>query len=79
MSSAATPDPSASVTEGTTMKAMLLASHGGPECLSWGEIPRPDPAPGEVRVRVRAVAMNHMDLWVRRGGPAFKVTLLPAQ
>src|SRR5262250_2238020 len=33
----------------------------------------PDPGPREVRVRVHAVAMNHMDLWVRRGGPAFKL------
>ncbi|MCC7535513.1 MAG: zinc-binding dehydrogenase [Deltaproteobacteria bacterium] len=57
------------------MRAMLLVAHGGPECLSWGELPLPEPGPGEVRVRVRAVAMNHMDLWVRRGGPAFKVPL----
>lgn len=57
------------------MQAMLLVAHGGPESLAWGEIPLPSPGFGEVRVRVRAVAMNHMDLWVRRGGPAFRVAL----
>ncbi|HEY4122629.1 MAG TPA: zinc-binding dehydrogenase, partial [Byssovorax sp.] len=31
------------------------------------------PGPCQARVRVHAVAMNHMDLWVRRGGPAFKL------
>lgn len=31
----------------------------------------PEPGPGQVRVRIRAVAVNHLDIWVRRGGPAF--------
>jgi NADPH:quinone reductase-like Zn-dependent oxidoreductase len=35
----------------------------------------PEPGPGEVRVRVRAVALNHLDIWTRRGGPAFRVEL----
>jgi NADPH:quinone reductase-like Zn-dependent oxidoreductase len=33
----------------------------------------PEPGPGEVRVRVRAVSVNHLDIWVRKGGPAFKL------
>src|SRR5581483_10621964 len=33
----------------------------------------PDPAPGRIRVRVRAVALNHLDLWVRRGLPGLKL------
>jgi NADPH:quinone reductase-like Zn-dependent oxidoreductase len=56
-----------------TMQAMTLRTHGGPEVLHLEEIPRPEPGPGEVRVKVAAVAMNHIDLWVRRGGPAFHV------
>lgn len=55
----------------TTMNAVVLREHGGPEVLRYEQIERPEPGPGEVRVRVRAVAMNHMDLWVRKGGPAF--------
>jgi NADPH:quinone reductase-like Zn-dependent oxidoreductase len=52
---------------------MVLDRHGGPEVLERREIEIPEPGPREARVRVHAVAMNHMDLWVRRGGPAFKL------
>jgi NADPH:quinone reductase-like Zn-dependent oxidoreductase len=54
-------------------EAMVLDRHGGPEVLERRTIELPEPGPREVRVRVHAVAMNHMDLWVRRGGPAFKL------
>jgi NADPH:quinone reductase-like Zn-dependent oxidoreductase len=54
-------------------EAIVLSRHGGPEVLERQTIDLPPPGPREVRVRVRAVAMNHMDLWVRRGGPAFKL------
>jgi NADPH:quinone reductase-like Zn-dependent oxidoreductase len=38
--------------------------------LAWEEVPEPPPpGPGEVRVAVAAVALNHLDLWVRRGLP----------
>ena len=57
----------------STMQAMTLRAHGGPEVLHLEEIPRPEPGPGEVRVKIAAVAMNHMDIWVRKGGPAFHV------
>lgn len=56
-------------------EAMVFDRHGGPEVLERRTIELPEPGPREVRVRVHAVAMNHMDLWVRRGGPAFKVEL----
>ena len=52
---------------------MVLDQHGGPEVLTRKEIELPPLAAREVRVRVRAVALNHLDLWVRRGGPAFKL------
>lgn len=55
-------------------EAMVLNRHGGPEVLERQAIELPAPGAREVRVRVHAVAMNHMDLWVRRGGPAFKLT-----
>jgi NADPH:quinone reductase-like Zn-dependent oxidoreductase len=56
-----------------TMKAMVLREHGGPEVLHLEELPRPEPGPGEARVKILAVALNHLDVWVRRGGPAFKL------
>jgi NADPH:quinone reductase-like Zn-dependent oxidoreductase len=52
------------------VKAVLFHEHGGPEVLALEEVPEPDPpGPGEVRVAVAAVALNHLDLWVRRGLP----------
>ncbi len=40
-----------------------------PGSYRWGTFPDPSPAPGEVRVRVVASALNHMDLWVMRALP----------
>jgi NADPH:quinone reductase-like Zn-dependent oxidoreductase len=49
------------------MKAAIFSEYGGPEVVRIEEVPTPEPGPGEVLVRVRAAAMNHLDLWVRRG------------
>src|SRR6185312_8748627 len=54
-------------------EAMVLDRHGGPEVLERRTIDLDAPGPCQARVRVHAVAMNHMDLWVRKGGPAFKL------
>lgn len=54
-------------------EAVVLRTHGGPEVLVRETIELPDPGPREVRVRVRAVALNHLDLWVRRGLPNLKL------
>jgi NADPH:quinone reductase-like Zn-dependent oxidoreductase len=51
------------------MRAARFHTHGGPEVLRIEQVPAPRPAPGEVLVRVRAAALNHLDLWVRRGLP----------
>ncbi len=55
------------------MKAILLYQHGGPEVLEYGDYPTPEPGPGEVLVRLRAAALNRLDLWVRRGWPGIKL------
>jgi NADPH:quinone reductase-like Zn-dependent oxidoreductase len=49
------------------MKAVRFHQHGGPEVLRYEDAPDPVPAPGRVIVRVRACALNHLDLWERRG------------
>jgi NADPH:quinone reductase-like Zn-dependent oxidoreductase len=49
--------------------AVVLRSHGGPEVLVPEAVEIAEPGPREVRIRVRAVALNHLDLWVRRGMP----------
>jgi NADPH:quinone reductase-like Zn-dependent oxidoreductase len=51
------------------MKAALFDVHGGPDVLRIGDVPAPEPGTGQVRVRVVAAALNHLDLWVRRGLP----------
>ncbi|MFQ5670532.1 MAG: zinc-binding dehydrogenase [Acidobacteriota bacterium] len=61
------------------MKALRIKKHGGLDCLVFEELPVPQPGPGEVRVQVAASAINHLDLWVRRGveGHAFPLPLTP--
>ncbi len=51
------------------MRAALFSEHGGPEVIRIAEAEVPEPAPGEVRVAVRAASLNHLDLWARRGLP----------
>lgn len=55
------------------MKASYIEEHGGPEILRVGELPDPEPGPAEVLLEVRATALNHLDLWVRRGLPGLDV------
>jgi NADPH:quinone reductase-like Zn-dependent oxidoreductase len=52
------------------MRAWLLDDTTGPEAYRLGEVPTPEPGTGEVRVALRASALNHLDLWVARGMPA---------
>ncbi len=57
------------------MKAILFRQHGGPEVLQFTDVPDPEPRPTEVLVRVRACALNHLDLWVRGGLPNVPIPL----
>lgn len=49
------------------MKAVRFHQHGGPEVLQYEEAPDPEPRDGHALIRVRACALNHLDLWERRG------------
>jgi len=51
------------------MRAAIFSHFGGPEVVEIDRIPVPEPGPGQVRLRVEAASMNHLDLWVRRGLP----------
>ena len=55
------------------MKAAFIRESGGPDKIEYGELPDPKPQEHEVLVRVRACALNHLDLWVRMGSPAYPV------
>mgnify|MGYP001823232621 FL=1 len=57
------------------MKAAFFRRHGEADVLEVGEAPEPVAAAGTVIVGVRAVALNHLDLWVRRGIPGLELEL----
>jgi NADPH:quinone reductase-like Zn-dependent oxidoreductase len=59
------------------MKALYFEKHGGNEVLQFGERPVPEPGPGEVRVAIRAAAMNHLDIFVRDGIPDVPLPQIP--
>jgi len=52
-----------------TMRAAVFSDFGGPSVVGIQKMPVPEPEAGEVRIKVEAAAMNHLDLWVRRGLP----------
>ena len=51
------------------MRAAVFHVNGDPDVLAVEEMPTPRPGPGEVRIRVAASSLNHLDLWMRRGLP----------
>ena len=61
--------------ESPAMKAIVIREHGGVERLEKSEVPDPTPRAGEAVVAVRAVALNHLDIWLRRGVPGHRFPL----
>jgi NADPH:quinone reductase-like Zn-dependent oxidoreductase len=57
------------------MKALAFNEFGGPDKLRLQDVPDPVIGPGDVLVRVRACALNHLDLFVREGIPALRTPL----
>jgi NADPH:quinone reductase-like Zn-dependent oxidoreductase len=55
------------------MKAVRIHQFGGPEVLTYEDIPAPKPRLDQILVRVRACSLNHLDLWVRQGLPGVKL------
>ncbi len=55
--------------ESRTMRCSVVREHGGPENVIIEDRAIPEPGPGQVRIAVRATALNHLDLWVRQGVP----------
>ncbi len=62
-----------------TMRCVVVREHGGIDRLRLEERPVPEPGPGQVRVQLRAIGLNHLDTWVRRGVPGhtFPLPLIP--
>ncbi len=57
------------------MKAVRFHEHGGIDVLRYEDVPEPKIGPTEVLVRVRACALNHLDLWLRQGLPGRSIPL----
>ena len=57
------------------MKAVVFHQHGGPEVLEYTDRPDPSINAGQVLVEVRACALNHLDVWARKGLPGIKIPL----
>ncbi len=58
-----------------SMKAVIFEQHGGPEQLKLAEVARPSCDPDGVLVRVKACALNHLDIWIRQGIPSYSIPL----
>lgn len=61
------------------MRAIVIREHGDYDRLLEEERPLPEPTAGEVRIAVKACALNHLDTWVRRGVPghSFPLPIIP--
>lgn len=55
------------------MKAVLFYTHGNSEVLQYMDFPTPQPGAGQVLVRLKAAALNRLDVWVRNGWPGIKL------
>ncbi len=57
------------------MKALCFHEHGDLEVLRYEEVAEPVAGMGEVIVEVKACALNHLDIWVRRGWPGLSLEM----
>ena len=57
------------------MKAVIFHEHGGPERLEYTDVQAPTCGPDQVLVRIKACALNRLDIWVRQGIPAYQIPL----
>lgn len=57
------------------MKATIFQQHGGPEVFEYAEVPPPEIKQNEVLIEVKACALNHLDIFVRKGMPGITIPL----
>jgi len=59
------------------VKAVRIHKHGGSDVLNIDEIPNPVITPDNVIIRIKAAALNHLDLWVRNGIKGVPLPIIP--
>ena len=57
------------------MRAIIIKEHGDLDKLIHTEVPDPVAGPDEVLVKVRACALNHLDIWTRLGMPGVSIPM----
>jgi len=57
------------------MKALYFERHGELDVIQYGDVPDSEPGPGQIKMKVRATALNYLDIWVRRGWPGLKLEM----
>ncbi len=57
------------------MKAVVMRSHGDASVLDVTEFPEPNVGARDVLISVKAVALNHLDVWVRKGWPGIRLEM----
>jgi NADPH:quinone reductase-like Zn-dependent oxidoreductase len=57
------------------MKAIFFEEHGDINVLKYADLPDPEPKQGEALIKVKSVALNHLDIWVRKGWPGLHLPL----
>jgi NADPH:quinone reductase-like Zn-dependent oxidoreductase len=58
------------------MNAVRIHEHGGTDVLVWEEITDPAIKPDQILVQIKAAAINHLDIWVRRGIPGISLPMI---
>jgi len=61
--------------QGVQMKAVRIHEQGDTSVIKWEEAPEQELTPDGVRIAVKAIALNHLDLWVRRGIPGMRISM----
>ena len=57
------------------MKAIFIEEHGDLDVLKYGNINEVKPKKNQVIVKIEACSINHLDIWIRKGLPRFKIPL----
>mgnify|MGYP005707060051 CR=1 FL=1 len=57
------------------MKAVRIHNHGGLDVLKYDSLDEPICNPNKIKIKIKAAALNHLDIWVRNGMPGIKIPL----